>query len=488
MQICRYIFLIIAVFCLFITVNAQIKVQVNFGAVPNLLYQLDCVSDLPVECSRENLKEQWKREFLKTNQDAEMLREWARLREIYSENIKLSKDNSRLNLFDKVRIVGFQAKSIEDYAKRLDLLTSPSDRRSFERIVRHFYPRFNAWWQREASKSGGAFARQSDELLRSPKIFGQIKQFYDFYTPLLPADYEISFNLFYVPDFVKEPGGGQQLENYSLMEFKPREKPEQRIDVAVHELNHFFFESMSEEDKARLAQSFYETNSAAIPAYNLLNETLATAFGNGMIARSVTPKQEFEKYVATRQSFYNNEAIDRASKAALPWLDKWLKNKKTINDPQFAREYISVLEKAFGDDLTTPKRNLSELFLFVDADFNSDGTLRRGARKALEAASFFIAEGTLSEENLTDFKSNKRLNSLFIIHPDNIKELAALKIISETEAQQIQKELEAEQQVLYNKERAPFTYIYIVAAKDTERANRLVEKLANVKQFQGIYK
>jgi hypothetical protein len=70
-----------------------------------------------------------------------------------------------------------------------------------------------------------------------------------------------------------------------------------------------------------------------------------------MIARSVTPKGEFESYLATRQSFYNNEAIDRAAKASLPWLDEWLKNKRTINDPQFVREYISVLENSFGEEL-----------------------------------------------------------------------------------------------------------------------------------------
>jgi hypothetical protein len=486
--------IIFALFLIFnsVTVDAQVQVRVKFNEIANLTYQLDCVGDLPVNCSRGNLGELWKREFLKTNQDREMLKEWARLRDRYNKTVELTEKNgekSYLSMFDKIRIAGFQANSVDDYVSLLDLLTNPSDRLSFERVIRYFQPKFNVWWKLETVKCGDGFTKQTDVLLRSPKISQQIKQFYNFYSPELPADYEISFNLFYIPDFVKESSGGQQLQNYSLMEFKPKEKPEQRIDVVVHELCHFFFENMKSSDKARLAQNFYSTNrAAAIPAFNLLNETLAAAFGNGMIARTVTPKEKFEQYVAAKQSFYNNDAIDRAAKASLSMLDRWLENEKSIADADFVNQYITVLERAFGEDLIKPKLYLSELFLFVDGDYKSNGSLRRGTRKTLEVASFYNVEGTFKEENLAEFRNNARLNSLFIIHPNNIKELAANKIISETEANQIQKEFDAKREVLFNKERAPFTYVYIVAAKDVAGAIKMVEKLTNAKQFFGVYK
>jgi hypothetical protein len=246
---------------------------------------------------------------------------------------------------------------------------------------------------------------------------------------------------------------------------------------------------MPPESQAKLKAGFYAPNrAAAIPAYNLLNEVLAAAFGNGIIARHVTPPADFEKYAATKLSFYNNDAIDRGAKAVLPWLDNWLKNKKTINDPEFVSRYVSVLEKAFGEDLLKPKLYLSEMFLFVDKKYNV--SMRRSVRKTLETASFYASEGSLDEPEILDtFTSEPRLNSVFIVHPDNIKQLSDYRIISEAQAKQIQAEFEAKQAVLFSARRAePFTYIYIAVAKDAESVGKLIEKLAVARQFQGIYK
>jgi len=490
-QIYLYLFLLLSITLVSTTANAQFQVKVKFGKISNLTYQLDCVAGLPINCSAENLGELWKREFLKSDEDRRMLKEWARLRELYSQNVQLGKSpeaNLYLSLFDKIRIAGFQASNVEDYAARLDLLTNPADRRLFERVIRYFYPRFDDWWRREAIESGDKFTKQTDSLLRSPKISASVKQFYNFYAPVLPEGYEISFNLFYIPNFVKESSSGQQLQNYSLMEFKAKERPAQRMDVAVHELCHFFYDNIAPEMRAKLERSFRaENRAAATPAYNLLNEALAAAFGNGMIARAVTPPAEFEKYVAAERSFYNNEAIDRAAKAILPWLDDWLKSKKTIADERFAGQYISLLEKAFGADLLRPKLYLSEMFLFVDKKYGV--SMRRSVRKTLETASLYASEGSLKDENILEaYQSQPLLNSVFIVYPDNLAELARRKIVSEAQANEIQDEFDRKQSVLFSAERAPFTYVFIVVAKDAEGAGKLIEKLAGAAQFQGIYK
>ncbi len=493
MKFIRFIFILAVITFSNVFAEAQIQVRVKFGEISNLTYQLDCVGDILSHCSRSNLEELWNREFLKTDDDRKMLKEWTRLRKLYSQDVQISEKNDavtrNLSLDEKVRIAGFQAETPEDYAVRLDLLTAPSDRVAFERVINYFQPHFQNWWESEASKNGGGFAGKMENLLHSQQISGQIKQFYDFYAADLSPDYKLVFNLFYIPNTIKEPTGGQQIQNYSLMEFKPSESPAQRIDVAVHELNHFFYASRKAENAENLRESFYKTNRAgAIPAYNLLNETLATAFGNGMIARSVTPPEEFKKYAAAKRSFYNNDAIDRAAKAILPWLDTWLENKKTISDKQFAAEYVSLLEKEFGEDLTAPKLYLSEMFLFVDENFKSDGAIRRSVRQTLRPASFYASEGTLNKENLEPFTNNSRLNSLFIIRPETVKALLADKIITKAEAELITKQLTADGKILFSKQRAKYTYVYIAVAENTDEAQKLIEKLANAKQFDGIYK
>jgi hypothetical protein len=86
--------------------------------------------------------------------------------------------------------------------------------------------------------------------------------------------------MFYIPDRVKEPSSGQQLQNYSLMEFK---------------------------------------------------------------------------------------AIDRAAKAALPWLDEWLKNGRTIYYPEFVSQYISVLERRSARICLHRNRALHKNSIFAEA-------------------------------------------------------------------------------------------------------------------------
>lgn len=486
----RFFALLFVLLFSFIAAQAQFQVRVKFNEIANLTYQLDCVSGAPISCSDRNFTELWNREFLKSAADREMLADWKRLRDTYAQDFKLSDGEGgeySVSIFEKLRIAGFQSDSIEDYTKRLDLLTAPIDRDSFERIIRHFEPRFKNWWEREAVKSGDEFARQTDALLRSPKISVPLRQFYNFYEPVLPDNYELTFNLFYTPNFLSEPSNGQQIQNYSIAEFTPGEKPEQRIDVVVHELCHFLYENAKPENEEQLEKRFYALGRAsAVPAYNLLNESLATTFGNGIISRAVTQPAEYARYLNKPRSFYNNDAIDRAAKANLAWIDDWLKQGKTINDPQFVETYTANLEKAFGDDLTNPKLYLGEQFLFVDERV---GSLRRDVRRKLEVFSFYAAEGNWNETGLfDDYKSHPKLNSLFIVYPDNIGELVKNKIVGGAQLAEIRAEFDRKGAVLYNAERAAFTYNYIIVAKDKDAANKLIDQLAAARQFKGVYR
>jgi len=471
-----------------LTAAAQFEARVHFSPIANLTYQLDCVAGAPIPCSTANLEELWKREFLRSDQDRELLAEWKRLRARYAQNVVLDRGSGEsLGLFDKLRIAGFQSKNADEWAARLDLLTTPADRRAFERVLRQFEPRFAAWWQKEALAAGTSFAAKTETLLRSPAIADAVRQFHHFFGPDLPSPYELSFNLLYVPELVREATSGQQLQNYSLVEFKPTEKPAQRIDVAIHELCHFFFDSMPPERRTALQQRFTAMNRAgATPAFNLLNEALAAAFGNGMIARQVTPPAEFARYVATPGSFYANGAVDRAAKALLPWLDEWLAKGRTIHDPEFAGRYLSVLESAFGDDLLRPKLYLSEMLLFVDRAYGT--SMRREVRRVLEVASLYASEGALSDEqSLATWRAEPRMNAVLIVHPENVPQLVQQKVVTEAQAKEIADELQARQRALYAFERGPFTHAYIVSASDANGVSALIGILASAKPFRGLH-
>ena len=95
----RFILLLFFILCASIKIEAQIQVRVKFNEIANLTYQLDCVSDLQIPCSRSNLGELWNREFLKSNSDRLMLKEWARVRDRYQQEVEVSGGDGGEKLF-----------------------------------------------------------------------------------------------------------------------------------------------------------------------------------------------------------------------------------------------------------------------------------------------------------------------------------------------------------------------------------------------------
>jgi hypothetical protein len=128
------------------------------------------------------------------------------------------------------------------------------------------------------------------------------------------------------------------------------------------------------------------------------------------------------------------------------------------------------------------------MFLFVDKKYG--GSLRRSVRRVLEPASLYASEGALGDAGILEsFNGQPQLNSVFIVHHDNIDELSRQKIIIEEQSKRIQTEFDEKGAVLFAAERAaPFTYVFVIAAKDSDAAMKLVEKLAGAKRFQGVYR
>lgn len=321
--------------------------------------------------------------------------------------------------------------------------------------------------------------------MSKPDISKRIKQFAGFYEVSLPDYYIVHFNLFYRPDF-EEATSGQQIENYSVAEFLPTEKPVDRIDVIIHELCHFFFGSATDEKFASMQRAFEASGKIeARGAYNLINETLATTLGNGLINKLTMDKKKWDKYSAKPQSFYNSNHIDKASKAILPWMEEWLKENKTLYDSQFVEKYVSILEQAFGNELTAPKLMLNELVLIADNKF--DGKFRDLVRKAFRSSSMYTSEGSWSDERtLKSYKENKKLSALFIVHSANINQLKEKSVLTGNDFDSLKKSLKDKGQAIYSFKRSQNSPAYVIGAPNYDEALKLVDKLATLKEgFTG---
>ncbi len=476
------------------TAFAEIKVSMNYTPTANLVYQLDCLSESIPHCSRETYRDLWQKQFFMTDEDQAMVKSWGELMKRYHPELELSdlKEQEITGRFEgvqlarKIRIASFQSTSMADYFNRLDLVILPKDREKFEKVVRHFYPRFEKWWKTTALPVGAKFTQQTDALLKRPDISKKLKQYAHFYQANLPDAYVVHFNLFYRPEF-KEATSGEQIENYSVAEFLATEKPVDRIDVIIHELCHFFYESGEGEKFVDLVKSFQAVGKPESKgAYNLLNETLATTMGNGLINKVTMDKSKWESYLTKPQSFYNSYAIDKAAKTTLPWLETWMNEGKTLYDPQFVETYVSNLEKTFGKELTAPKLILNEMVFIADGKF--ERKYRDTARKAFRASSMYSGQGDWEDpRTLNSYNNKPGLSVLMIVHASNIAKLKNAKILNDADFETVKKQLKEKNQAVYSFQRNPKSSVYLVIASNEEEASGLIEKLSEVKEgFVGV--
>ena len=473
---------------------ADLQVKFHYSPLANLVYQLDCVSGVLQNCSQDTYKELWKKEFSKTPEDEVQIKNWALLLSRYEKNVEMEESEKpvpavriqKVQLSTKLRIASFQSQNMNEYLSRLDLIIVPRDREKFEAVIRHFYPVFENWWKKTALPQGKSFVQKTEVLLKRSDIAKKIKQYAHFYEAQIPKNYEVHLNLFYRPDS-DESTAGQQIENYSVSEFIPIEKPEDRIDVIIHELCHFFYRGSTDEKFASLQKSF-EANAKpqAKSSFNLLNETLATAFGNGMINKLTMDSKKWEKFLNRPQSMYFNFHIDKAAKAILPFMEDWLKEGRTLYDSQFVEKYIAILEKDFGAELIAPKLMLNEMVLVADSKVN--GSFRESVRKTLRPSSMYVSEGEWSDEKMLEsYKELPNFSALIIIHPSNINQLKEKELLNKSDFEALQKSLKEKGQLIYGFNRSPSVPAYVISAPSFAEAMKLVEKIGEWKNgFTGV--
>lgn len=474
------------------TAHAQLKVNVQLLPMPNFVHQLDCVSGALNQCSKNNYEKLWQEKFLKNEEDKKLVQQWSIIRGYYDNEAEIGpkSENRRYDIWldEKFRIAGYQAKSIEDYLQRLDLIIHLKDRSEIEKILRHFYPRFETWWKKEVQKKSVQFVKGTEKLLASSEVKKKIQQFFHFYEARLPQDYSLLFNLFYRPDLIDEPTKGQQIKNYSVTEFLSSEKPQERMDVVLHELCHFFYAVGREGRMEQFQKSFHELNSPkALSAFNLLNETLATTFGNGMINRLLMTPKRWEKYSAAKNSFYNDEFIDMGAKALLPWLTEWIESSKTLYHPDFVPLYVSQIEKALGEQLLTPRTLLTEMIFVGDKRY--ENPFASHVRNLIRSKSTWISEGSLEDpRSFESYNEEKNRSALLIIHPENIKELEKKAGFSASDIKLAREALLRQKNILFGFKRGGNAVGYLVSAESYQEALKLVEILANSKKhFEGLY-
>lgn len=135
---------------------------------------------------------------------------------------------------------------------------------------------------------------------------------------------------------------------YLYVETTEQDDALNRLPVVVHEWTHGLLEQMPDTVGIEIVDAVRDSKSVcSVPAYQLLDEVLASIVGNGLAERELRDDTGFQLYLRLPGSFYADIAIDQLAKATLPLASEALSTNMRI-DRAFMDAYIRKTDETLG--------------------------------------------------------------------------------------------------------------------------------------------
>ncbi len=324
----------------------------------NLLYQLDCLAHL-MPCSVAAYELEWAQQLGGLSKaDRAAIARWRSIRYRYQGRIEIQSGveepelpipRGATGVEAHIRLAAYAAAGPERYPSTVGLFMEPADVHESAAII----ARFSARYARAYEKKDATLAAQASELaerIRSAQLDALVERVAAFYGSDLPPHTELTFELLSRPKH-DSASYGQNRGRVSFVEIVPGEKADPRLAVVMHELFHFFFATAKRQDAARLANRFAESDDPlAYPAWGLLDESLAAAFGNGMVLEKLDSK-ELQRRLARPYGLYSDEFIDPVARKLLPRLPALLDNEGGLFSDELFQTYLALVHESFPHGL-----------------------------------------------------------------------------------------------------------------------------------------
>jgi hypothetical protein len=245
--------------------------------------------------------------------------------------------------------------------------------------VRRFQPRFQVWWKNGAQARLQSAAQSMKPFIEARDLTNLLGDVAFFFSSELPDTFTLALDLIALPPG-RAGATATQVENHSVIEVPEGDAPANRMPVFVHEIVHYLYAQAPALEHTRIVRFFAGAQEPyALGSYNILNEALATAIGNGLVQRMMVGQEKFAPFAAQPRSFYNDEFIDRAGKALLPITESALRAGGKL-DAEFLRAYLAAIPIALGPRSTSPLLTLKHI-----AAFDASPTAGKARRKLTDA-------------------------------------------------------------------------------------------------------
>ena len=464
----------------------SVTLDVHFEMIPNLAYQLDIVSTLFDRGRSGAYHNLWNEKFLVTKEDKAQLEAWKTIRaklgnQSMAESIKFPIAPVRLP-FDnevKARLAGINATSVTDFGRRISQVMSKEDSKVLTNAMAHFSEPFRAWWESEVSEKGKSFHLKMQKLVLDPKVSESVASYVRFFQPEIANDAVIPFQLMVKPKLKGSGMSGEQVADTAVAEFVEGESPANRIDVIVHELCHYFFWKGSSNNHIKLQKDFLGLNDpASIPAFNVMNEGLASTLGNGMLAEKFMTPESFLQYKNQERSWYGNFAIDGASKSTFEWLKGYIAKGGSLFDQDFAKNYVEQIKQGMGSAVLSPQMQLMSANYILGDGWTEEvySVLMNSIQSTYTSARM----GDSISKSILDSKSESPyMSSIIVIKPKDLANVASMIGLSQSEVKLIRAKLNSDKSCGFAKRANIASMNYVLVGNDKEKIGEMSRKLGS---------
>lgn len=329
------------------SVLADDVLRLRVDAGENLRYQLDCLSGY-ARCTRDSIT---LGDAPLVEADTTLLRVWRELRREDEPKHVAAPHTDALPLPTPASMAHISSRS---GTRRAPAEATPGPaahrRQLYDALIAYFTPRFEADWQDthgqhlerlrfdilQLVRSHGL----AEQLSRTAALFGQ-------QPTLLPEIQLIAIR-------GTAHGSLATLEPHTAFVESPiGERAQDRLPVVVHEFVHHWLANMELRQQTAIVDAFTrQTDTCAMPAYHLFEETIASSIGNGYFERLLLDEPRFVSYLALPASFYADVDIDRLAKAMLPTVARYITESMRI-DADFVDAYVAMASTTMAERCDT---------------------------------------------------------------------------------------------------------------------------------------
>ncbi len=351
--------------------GGRLSIQIRAGAVGNLAWQLDTLIGR-TNTAPKDYEDLWRKDLEWGAEDARMLGKWSALharhrrartaihgRAVYPPNYARFYGSATGRDY-AFRIAAAEAEDFERLRERYAALCGERCAGEFIDVLRHFWPRFKGWWEKEGLTTAQRFVPEMAGLMTKHGLGELCETAARVTASRVPARHVLGIDVMVHPKAYLTNMSATVMENHVLTELTEDEKVGGvRMPLLIHELTHHLYDFAGEADHLRLIERFAARPEAySMAAYSLLNEGLACGI-QLMVEKRMRPAAEFGEFVATDENIYFDPFIARAGRALLPVMERWVAEGRTVFDDEFVEAYLRAFGREMGPLVASPRLILS---------------------------------------------------------------------------------------------------------------------------------